>query len=121
MAILDFNDLDFLKNEAEQIVLTELEQQLQYRQNYICDCKECLLDVMALALNSIKPLYRVSLLGRIYTGVAMEEKAYATSIRGAVFKAIEKVHKNPSHPALEKKEEEEAAPNHLKQRRKKKD
>jgi competence protein ComFB len=114
MAILELEDLDYLKNEAEQIVLTELEQQLKYRQNYICDCKECMLDVMALALNSIKALYRVSLMGRIYTGIAMEEKAYANSIHEAVFKAIEKVHKKPSHPIRVKKEEDEITPDHLK-------
>ena len=51
----------------------------------------------AVALNSIKPLYRVSLLGTLYAATAMDQKAYATGIREAVFKAIEKVRKNPSH------------------------
>jgi competence protein ComFB len=51
----------------------------------------------AIALNSVKPLYRVSLLGSLYTAHAMDEKTYATSIREAVFAAIEKVRKNPSH------------------------
>jgi competence protein ComFB len=122
MAVIDINDLDLLKNEAEQIVLTELEHQLKARPNYICVCKECLLDVMALTLNSIKPLYRVSLMGKIYTGMAMEEKAYAAYIREAVFRAIEKVHKNPFHSPHEKeeKEEEETAPNHFWQKKKKK-
>jgi competence protein ComFB len=107
MALIDINDLDLLKNEAEQIVLIELEHQLKNRPNYICTCKECILDVMALALNSIKPLYRVSLMGKIYTDRAMEEKAYADSVLEAVFKAIEKVHNNPFHsPPKEEKEEE---------------
>jgi competence protein ComFB len=120
MAVIDIHDLEFLKNEAEQIVLTELESQLRERPNYICVCKECILDVMALTLNSIKPLYRVSLMGKIYTGMAMEEKAYAASVRKAVLNAIETVHKNPSHPPREEKEEK-AASNHFKQRKKKKD
>jgi competence protein ComFB len=106
MAIIDIEDLDLLKNEAEQIVLNELERQLKILPNYICMCKECLLDVMALTLNSVKPLYRVSLMGRIYTGMAMEEKAYAALISEAVFRAIERVHNNPFHSLQEKEEEE---------------
>ena len=97
MALINKEDLDFLKNEAETIVLGELERQLKNFPEQICTCKECLLDMLTLALNSIKPLYRVTLMGKIYTGMAMNEKAYATSVRESVFKAVEKVYKNPSH------------------------
>jgi competence protein ComFB len=51
----------------------------------------------AIALNTVKPLYRVSLLGTLYTATAMDEKNYGSSVRDAVFLAIEKVRKNPSH------------------------
>jgi competence protein ComFB len=117
MAILDVHDLESLENEAEQIVLDELERQLELRPKYICTCKECMLDVMAFALNSIKPLYRVSLLGKMYTEAAMDDRAYAAKARDAVFVAIEKVHKNPAHPPREEKEENEAKLNHFKQRK----
>jgi competence protein ComFB len=110
MALIDIYDLDFLKNENEQIVLDELERQLNDFPNYICKCKECILDIMALALNSIKPLYRVTLTGKIYTGVVMDDKDYAASISEAVNKAIIKVYKNPSHPPLEENEEEKNEP-----------
>jgi competence protein ComFB len=109
MALIDINDLDFLKNENEQIVLIELERQLKDAQ-YICTCKECILDIMALALNSIKPLYRVTLVGKIYTGIAMNDKDYAASISDAVLRAINKVYKNPSHPPREENEEEKNKP-----------
>jgi competence protein ComFB len=107
MAIIDTDDLDFLKNENEQIVLAELERQLQNIPKYICTCKECLLDIMALALNSIMPLYRVTLVGKIYTGMAMADGEYAAVISDAVSKAITKVYKNPSHPPRDENEEEE--------------
>ncbi|MDR0474517.1 MAG: late competence development ComFB family protein [Treponema sp.] len=110
MAIIDIHDLDFLKNENEQIVLIELERQLKDFPNYICTCKECILDIMALALNAIKPLYRVTLVGKIYTGIAMDDKAYADSVSEAVYKAIIKVYKNPSHPPLEENEKEKNKP-----------
>ena len=119
MPLLNVHDLSLLKNESEEVVLNELENQLNYLPGYICTCKECLLDVTALALNSIKPLYRVSLLGKIYTGVAMNENDYAAKVREAVFKAIEKVHKNPAHPLRGKNEEvKKKASNHFKQKKK---
>ncbi|MCL1836512.1 MAG: late competence development ComFB family protein [Treponema sp.] len=103
MARIDVHDLEFLENESEKIVLAEIERQLDTLPDYICTCRECILDVLALALNSIKPLYRVTLMGKIYTGIAMDEQNYAHSVHNVVFKAIEKVHKTPYHlPQKEK-------------------
>ena len=113
MALIDVYDLELLENEAEQIVLTELERQLQYLPEYVCTCKECVLDITALALNSIKPLYRVHLMGKIFTQMAMDESAYAESVRNAVSEAIEKVHKNPFHPPQKK----EVPTGHFKQKK----
>jgi competence protein ComFB len=60
------------------------------------------------ALNTVHPLYRVSMLGMLYTSHAMEVKAYAASVRDAVTKAIETVRKNPSHDPQPAEEEPEA-------------
>jgi competence protein ComFB len=97
MAFSDDYDFDLLVNEAEKLVFNELERQLENYSQPICKCNECVLDMAAMSLNTVKPLYRVSLLGTLYTSHAMDEKAYATSIRDAVFKAVEKVRKNPAH------------------------
>jgi len=97
MALLDGYDFVLLKNEAEKLVIKELERQLESYSSPICLCNECVLDMAAVTLNSVKPLYQVSLLGSLYTATAMDEKTYATSVREAVFKSIEKVRKNPSH------------------------
>ena len=97
MALIDDYDFQYLKNEAENLVLKELERQLENFSAPICRCNECIVDMAAMALNTVKPLYRVSLLGSLYTASAMDKKAYAASVREAVSKAIEKVRKNPSH------------------------
>jgi competence protein ComFB len=98
MALLDNYDFELLKNEAEVMVLKELNRQLEnYSGEKLCLCNECVVDMAAIALNSIKPLYRFSLLGSLYAAHIMDEQDYAEGIRGAVTNAIEKVRLNPSH------------------------
>lgn len=97
MALKDNYDFEHLKNEAENLVVQELDRQLEIYSEPLCRCNDCVLDMAAIALNTVKPLYRVSLLGTLYTAGAMEQKTYASSVRNAVFAAIEKVRKNPSH------------------------
>ena len=101
MAFSDKYDFEHLKNEAENLVFQELERQLETYTMPFCHCNDCVLDMAAIALNTAKPLYRVSLLGTLYTATAMDEKAYASSVREAVFNAIERVRKNPSHEIQE--------------------
>jgi competence protein ComFB len=97
MAFTDAYDFDLLKNEAETLVLHELEGQLETHDGTVCRCNECVVDMAAIALNAVKPLYRFSLLGSQYAAQAMNEQAYANSVQKAVAQAIEKVRKNPSH------------------------
>jgi competence protein ComFB len=107
MAFSDDYDFEFLVNEAEKLVLNELERQLENYPEPVCKCNDCVVDMAAMALNTVKPIYRVSLLGTLYASRAMDEKSYATSIREAVFNSIEKVRKNPSHDIAGKTGEEE--------------
>jgi competence protein ComFB len=97
MAFIDKYDFEILKNEAENLVIQELDRQLETYTEEVCRCSECVVDMAAIALNSVRPLYRVSLLGTLYAATAMDQKAYGTSVREAVFRAIEKVRKNPGH------------------------
>lgn len=105
MAFIDDYNFEYLRNEAESLILKELGRQLEAYSDPICRCNDCVLDMAAMALNNVKPLYRVSLLGTLYTASAMDEKSYATSVREAVFNAIEKIRKNPSHEAVALPEE----------------
>ena len=97
MALSDTYHFDLLKNEAEELVLQELETQLENYGPELCRCNECIVDMAAVALNSIKPLYRFSLLGSLYAAQALTEQSYTESVQNAVAEAIDKVNSNPGH------------------------
>jgi len=97
MAFKDDYDFYLLKNEAENLVIHEMELQLKAQEGLMCLCSECVLDIAAMSLNSVKPLYRFSLLGTLYASQAWTEQGYADSIKQAVATAVKKVKKNPAH------------------------
>ena len=91
-------DFGILTNEAERLVEEELGRTLEKLDDpSICTCEDCVLDMAALALNALKPLYRVSLLGTMYAHAAMDQGVYAAEVKHAVAMAISKVHANPAH------------------------
>jgi competence protein ComFB len=94
MAFQDKYDFSLLVNEKERYVVAELETQLKVRTE-VCRCQECVLDMVALALNHTRPVYRVTLLGAIYARA--EDEEVHQEIVGAVQNAIEKIYENPSH------------------------
>jgi len=97
MALRENYDFSILENEAERLVTAELERRLaDYEGTDMCLCQDCVLDMACLALNSVKPLYRVSLLGTMYAH-ARGEGEFHDEIARAVEAAIEKVRTHPSH------------------------
>jgi competence protein ComFB len=97
MAFIDKYDFELLRNEAENLVLSELGKQLETYKGEICTCNDCVVDMAAIALNSVKPLYHFSILGNLYASQALSDDAYGRSLQEAVAAAIEKVRQNPSH------------------------
>jgi competence protein ComFB len=95
MGLKDRYDFDSLVNEAERLVLAELEAQMGMTSG-LCMCQDCVLDMAAYALNKVRPAYRVSLMGSMYAN-APRQAQYAREISKAVQEAIEKVKANPSH------------------------
>lgn len=90
-------ELEFLENEAENMVFDELEHQLNEDwTSEFCKCQDCVLDMAALALNSVKPFYRVSLLGKVYAG-GLNGSEYGEQVKTAVNNAIKKIAENPAH------------------------
>ncbi|NNM53812.1 MAG: late competence development ComFB family protein [Spirochaetales bacterium] len=89
-------DFSLLVNESERMTIDEVERQLIARPE-VCRCQECVLDMVTMALNKIKPLYRVTLLGAIYAPADIP----ASDIQDAVAQAIQKVWENPSHARLD--------------------
>ena len=97
MAFTDDYDFELLKNEAEVLVINEVEQQLKKEPRETCRCNECIVDIAAVALNNVRPLYRFSLLGSLYASQAMNQQDYADSVKREVAEAIRKVKENPAH------------------------
>ncbi|MBI9108391.1 MAG: late competence development ComFB family protein [Spirochaetales bacterium] len=90
-------ELEYLENEAESLVFKELEDQLSEDwAKDICKCQDCVLDMAALSLNTIKPFYRVSLLGKVYAG-SLTGSDYTDEVKKAVTNSIVKISSNPSH------------------------
>lgn len=98
MSIKDSYDFQNLVNETERLVLDQLEKQLQEDfAKDICKCQDCVLDMAAYALNCLKPVYRVSLMGTLYAHSLDDDTKYGKEVSSAVRKAILKVGENPSH------------------------
>ena len=96
MSIREEYNFEYLVNEAERLVLEQLELQLASEGDGTCACQDCVLDMAAFALNKVKPLYRVSLMGNLYAK-ALEGSEYEAEVAGAVGQAIKKIAANPSH------------------------
>jgi competence protein ComFB len=97
MSLRDSYNFENLTNETERIVLEHMEDQLEKEDlKDICKCQDCVLDMTALALNSLKPQYRVSLFGTIYAQSVLNQQ-YTEEVKKAVSSAIKKIADNPSH------------------------
>ena len=97
MGLRDEYNFEYLVNEAERLVIDQLEKQLaEESARNICKCQDCILDMAALALNNVKPYYRVSLIGTLYAH-SLDESDYALEVAKAVRSAIKKISRNPSH------------------------
>lgn len=94
VSLIDQFTLEDLVNESEHLVLEELEAQLQANTDTsLCTSTDCILDMVAYALNAVRPMYRVNLMGRIYASAVSDERQ--AEVKEAVAKAIEKVRLNP--------------------------
>ncbi len=96
MGLREEYDLEYLVNESESLVFEEMEQQLEEVSGDVCRCQDCILDIAALALNSMKPLYRVSLMGSVYASSLHKSEEREAASRAVAF-AIDKITGNPSH------------------------
>ncbi|MDX9800597.1 MAG: late competence development ComFB family protein [Spirochaetia bacterium] len=95
MGLNKLYNFDFLKNEAEELVKEVLEKEME-KDKTICDCQDCVLDIVGFALNNIKPLYKTSLKGSLYASASAPDK-YIEAVENAVKYAVEKIKNNPSH------------------------
>jgi competence protein ComFB len=93
MAIRDDYHWEDLKNIAEDLVIDQIETQLETNHPDIPITEDLVMDIAAYALNLIKPMYRVNLLGRMYAPAFSE--MHHNEVVDAVEKAISKIVAHP--------------------------
>lgn len=63
----------------------------------ICKCEKCILDIKAIALNRLKPMYTVTDNGSIYLKINEMNNQFRIDIINEIMKAVEIVSKEPRH------------------------
>lgn len=94
MALIDYHDVDELKNRNEEKVWMAIEHHLG-ENTELCRCRDCILDAAAIALNTIQPRYHVYSFHEHAT--TEEEDELLEEAKKAVAKAFKKVTKRPHH------------------------
>ena len=103
MAFRDCYDVRNLINVSERLVFDAIDAVMPGHPE-MCKCEDCMLDVAAIALNSLPPRYRagkfISLpknVPGLRNYVPEEEREMVEQARAAVEAAIERVKKHPNH------------------------
>jgi len=86
-----------LKNYNEEII-DHLISKILSEYNDICKCEKCILDIKAIALNSMIPKYLVTNKGELFTKLNTEFNTQEIiDTTKAITQAIELVRCNPQH------------------------
>ena len=93
MALIDYHDMDELKNRNEEKVWAALEDFLTANPA-VCRCRDCILDTAAIALNRLPPRYQVY---SFHENNPEELEAHAQLIRDTIAAASVQVAKRPHH------------------------
>lgn len=86
-------------NYMEELVRNYLNNVLKTDQNYsnVCKCEHCIDDIMAKALNNLKPYYITTKKGEVFAEYSSLETQHQAEIISEVIKAIEFVSSHPNH------------------------
>lgn len=84
-----------LVNITEMVVRDRLTQLLNHYD--CCKCEKCVSDMMAIALNSLKPQYVSSHKGELFKRIDATHLQYTIDLDIALTKAIELVSSCPKH------------------------
>lgn len=97
-----------LINANEEIVQQRIEVLL--KQYDCCKCDNCINDMMAIALNNLKPAYVNTQKGVLFKRITNLKQQNSADIDIEVLKAINMVSSSPNHPPFtDEKNEEETA------------
>lgn len=83
---------NYMEDAVDHIIPSVLE-------NYsdICKCEKCILDIKAIALNKLKPMYTATINGSVYIKVNELNNQFRIDIINEIMKAIAIVSKKPRH------------------------
>ena len=93
MALIDFHDVDELRNCNEEKVWAAIEAHLTANAG-LCRCRDCILDTAAIALNRLPPRYQVY---SFHDKGPAQDVAYEAQVREAVAAAAAQVARRPHH------------------------
>lgn len=85
-----------VKNYMEVVLNNMLLNILKNKEEF-CNCKRCLADTRALALNHLPPKYIATESGEVYSKVNALSIQFETDVIKAVIDAAEKVKQSPRH------------------------
>jgi competence protein ComFB len=92
MALIDYHDVDGLKNRNEEKVWAVLEEFLAANPG-VCQCRDCILDTAAVALNRLPPRYQVYAFHKDNPAEdAAQDKLVAEAVRAASAQVARRPH-----------------------------
>jgi competence protein ComFB len=93
MAVTGFEDLGSLQNRNEALVWAAIEDHLAADES-ACRCRDCILDMAAIALNRLPPRYEVY---SFHKQGPARDAGHEKQVREAVAAAASQVAKRPHH------------------------
>ena len=93
MALIDYHDMDELKNRNEEKVWAAMEEFLAANPA-VCRCRDCILDTAAITLNRLTPRYQVY---SFHENNPAEDAAHEKLVKETVAAASLQVAKRPHH------------------------
>jgi competence protein ComFB len=90
MKLTEMYDFKQIVNAAEDLVIEEIAAQLPEED---WENEDLVFDIATYALNQVSPMYRYTLLGKMYSDTLKETDQYK-AVRAAVGKAIAKIKKD---------------------------
>ncbi len=97
MSLQDRYNLEQLRNLSAEKVQARVEELLA-EGGRLCPCQECVLDLLAYALNRVSPRYATSLLGELHAQPAFEKKR-RVEIELAIEAGLKRLRQHPHHAA----------------------
>ena len=83
-------------NVMESTVFNALDEVLRKNEG-LCDCEHCRLDIAAIALNKLPPIYVVTAEGEVISRVETMKAQKMVDVIKAITEGIDIVCKNPRH------------------------